>query len=110
MAPIRIFSHESGENISGYFKTSDPLDLLVTLVKPFSDLPLEEICSSKCQEEYMECSSTCEGPECLSDCNRESIACTDCKLRFKIKFILNDKISVQKSTKIFSVSMSYRLH
>lgn len=25
----------------------------------------------------MECSSTCEGPECLSDCNRESIACTD---------------------------------
>ena len=25
MAPIRIFLHESGENISGYLKTPDPL-------------------------------------------------------------------------------------
>ena len=59
------------------------------LVWPFSDLPLEEKCSSKCHEEYMECSSTCEGPECLSDCNRESIACTDCKLQFSFFMISN---------------------
>ena len=30
MAPICIFSHWSDENISGYFKSSDPLHLLVT--------------------------------------------------------------------------------
>ena len=64
---------------------------------------MEEICSSKCQEEYMECSSTCEGPECLSDCNRESIACTDCKLQFKIAVIIKKKTQNVKRVHVIPI-------
>ena len=32
IAPIRIFLHQSGENMSGHFKTSDPLSVKIVLI------------------------------------------------------------------------------
>ena len=29
IAPVRIFLHKSGEDVSGYFKTSDPFDHII---------------------------------------------------------------------------------
>ena len=43
----------------------------------FSDYDLSLVCMSKCDDEYLQCVSTCSSSDCLMDCNRAAFACGD---------------------------------
>ena len=44
-----------------------------------SDYDLSLVCTSKCDDEYLRCSSTCSSSYCLLECHRIAVACDDCK-------------------------------
>ena len=48
----------------------------------FSDYDLSLVCIAKCDDEYMQCVSTCSSTDCLMECNRAWATCGDCKFTF----------------------------
>ena len=52
---------------------------LQTLNFAFSDYDLSLVCMSKCDDEYLQCVSTCSSTDCLVECNRAWGTCGDCK-------------------------------
>ena len=44
-----------------------------------SDYDLSLVCTSKCDDKYLRCSSTCSSSYCLLECHRIAVACDDCK-------------------------------
>ena len=45
-----------------------------------SDYDLSEVCVDKCDDDYLQCVSSCSASECLLECGRALSACGDCKL------------------------------
>ena len=45
----------------------------------FRDYDLSLICSSKCENAYVECVTTCSSSDCLIECNRAAVTCGDGK-------------------------------
>ena len=45
----------------------------------FSDYDLSLICTSQCDDDYLQCVSSCSDNNCLLDCNRAAVACSECK-------------------------------
>ena len=43
----------------------------------FSDYDLSLKCTGKCDDEYLQCVSTCSSSECLLECGRALGACND---------------------------------
>ena len=82
----------------------------ILVYKIFSDYDLSLICTSKCDEQYLKCISSCSDSNCSMDCNRDSVACSGCKLlsvSYSLQIIL--EINPQIPNIIFSLSMSHRL-
>ena len=48
----------------------------------FSDYDLSLVCISKCDEQYLQCVSTCSSTDCLVECNRSWAICGDCEYTF----------------------------
>ena len=46
-----------------------------------SDYDLSLKCTSKCDDEYLQCISACGSTECSVECNRASIACSEGKIQ-----------------------------
>ena len=42
-----------------------------------SDYDLSLQCTSKCDDEYLQCISTCSSSECFLECSRVMAACND---------------------------------
>ena len=62
--------------------TSKPRDLsLFKLI--LSDYDLSLVCTSKCDDEYLLCITTCGSSECFLDCSRANGACSDCEYLFQ---------------------------
>ena len=53
----------------------------------FSDYDLSLVCTSKCDDEYLQCVATCSSSECLLDCSRANGACSECKYHFQLSSI-----------------------
>ena len=73
----------------------------------FSDYDLSLVCTSQCDDAFLKCTAACSNSNCVLDCNRDSIACNDCKLKlFSIVFVnCNTKyLNIE-----FSMSMSHGL-
>ena len=70
-------------------------------MKCFRDYDLGMICSSKCDDAYMQCIAACGSSDCFVDCNRASIACTEGKIPRKNYFA----ISSESKNFTFSLSM-----
>ena len=51
----------------------------LTTILVSRDYDLSLICTSKCDDAYLQCVSICSDSNCLLDCNRASIACTEGK-------------------------------
>ena len=71
----------------------------------FSDYDLSLKCTAKCDDEYLQCVSTCSSSECLLDCSRAMGACTDCKDPFRFFHGVNMVL-----IRWFSMPLSYWLH
>ena len=50
------------------------------LDKYLRDYDLAQVCTSKCDDAYIQCVYECTNSECLLGCNRDSIVCTEGKL------------------------------
>ena len=48
-------------------------------IKKLSDYDLSLVCTSKCDDKYLNCVTACSDSDCLMECNRESISCTEGK-------------------------------
>ena len=48
----------------------------------FSDYDLSLECTKKCDEEYLQCVTACSSSECLMECSRANVACSDCEYPF----------------------------
>ena len=55
-----------------------------TLKSLFRDYDLSLICVSKCDDQLMECISTCSSSECIFECNRAWAICSDCEYLFNV--------------------------
>ena len=42
-----------------------------------SDYDLSLVCTSKCDDVYVQCVSSCSSTDCLLDCNRAAVDCAD---------------------------------
>ena len=49
------------------------------MLNTFSDYDLSLTCTSKCDEAYLECVSTCSSSDCLMECLRAAVTCGDGK-------------------------------
>ena len=47
------------------------------LLTMFSDYDLSLDCTSRCDDDYVQCVSVCSSSDCLLDCNRVAVACTE---------------------------------
>ena len=47
------------------------------LMAIFSDYDLSLVCTSRCDDDYVQCVSVCSSSDCLLDCNRVAVACTE---------------------------------
>ena len=47
------------------------------LMTIFSDYDLSLVCTSRCDDDYVQCVSVCSSSDCLLDCNRVAVACTE---------------------------------
>ena len=67
-----------------------------------SDYDLSEVCVDKCDDDYLQCVSSCSASECLLECGRALSACGDCELvlfgQIRLDFL------------IFSMSLSHWLY
>ena len=51
--------------------------MITDLLNLFSDYDLSLICTSKCDDAYMECIATCGSSDCFKECNRASGTCSE---------------------------------
>ena len=56
----------------------------------FSDYDLSLVCTSRCDDDYIQCVSACSDTDCLLDCNRAAVACADGMVTFIISSLLNN--------------------
>ena len=57
----------------------------------FRDYDLSLVCTSKCDDQYLQCVSACSDADCLMECNRATVACADGMifLRKKCDLVIN---------------------
>ena len=55
-----------------------------TLKSLFRDYDLSLVCISKCDDQLLECISTCSSTECILECNRAWAICSDCEYLFNV--------------------------
>ena len=46
----------------------------------FSDYDLSLVCTSRCDDDYVQCVSVCNSTDCLLDCNRAAVAYAECTI------------------------------
>ena len=46
-------------------------------ISAFSDYDLSLICTSKCDDVFLQCIASCSDSNCVLDCNRASLACSE---------------------------------
>ena len=71
-------------------------DMFMAFKPSFSDYDLSLVCISKCEDELLECVSTCSSSECILKCNRALVVCSDCEfltITIKIKSLQAEIIS-----------------
>ena len=56
------------------------LEALMTPKPLFSDYDLSLVCISQCEHDLLTCTSTCSSSECIMECNRALVVCSDCEL------------------------------
>ena len=67
--------------------TSKPRDLsLFKLI--LSDYDLSLVCTSKCDDEYVQCILTCSSSDCFVECSRANVACSECKYPFSVFLVV----------------------
>ena len=57
----------------------------MTLKPLFRDYDLSLVCVSKCEDELLQCVSTCSSSDCLMECNRAAFVCGDGEYFFSVK-------------------------
>jgi len=50
----------------------------------FSDYDMSLVCSQKCDDVFRKCIAACDGSDCVMECNRDSLACTEGKFMLKV--------------------------
>ena len=80
---LDIFDH-SGVISSRVCGSELPVSTIKTAAKVifvmwnvFSDYDLSLVCTSQCDDAFLECVSTCGSSECFTECNRASVTCTE---------------------------------
>ena len=53
--------------------------VIIDMLNFLRDYDLSLICSSKCEDAYVECVTTCSSSDCLIECNRAAVTCGDGK-------------------------------
>ena len=57
----------------------------MTLKPFFRDYDLSLVCVSKCEDDFLQCASTCSSADCLTECNRDAFVCGDCEYFFQYR-------------------------
>ena len=88
-----LFSYNKG------ISCSEMLEITIC----FRDYDLGMICTSKCDDAFVQCIAACGSSDCFVDCNRSSIACTEGKTPTKVEKRFCNLIGIKILT--FSLSM-----